>query len=123
MDEPRARKVMLYVRSIEVPGGQFVDREGAVHACAQAGSTPFDGLKGAAHLLGRVFTDADWQAINIAQVCQDTMKIDIEIVDISQSFWQRMKLRRQGVKETPQFLVDGQCLPPIKKLEELTNHL
>jgi hypothetical protein len=123
LDELQTQRVSLYVRSIEIPSGHFVDREGATHACARAGTTPFEGLKGAAHLVGRVFSEEDWQAINLAQVCKEDPHIEVEIVDISQSFWQRWKLHRQGIKQTPQFVVEEQLLPPITSMAELRHHL
>ena len=100
-----------------------MDREGAIHACARAGSTPFEGLKGAAHLIGRVFSDENWQAITLAQHCQNELNIEVEIVDLAQSFWQRKKLRRQGVKRTPQFVLDGQLLPPLTNIADLHPYL
>jgi hypothetical protein len=123
MAKPGTRKVMLYVRSVEVPSGAFVDREGALHACAQARQKAFAGLKGAAHLVGRVYPDADWQALCIAQSVQDGSKVEFEIVDLAKGLVRRLKLRRQGITKTPQFMVAGRLLPLIKSPEELLRHL
>jgi hypothetical protein len=112
-------KIVLYVRTVELPSGRFVDREGALHACAQAGSLPFQGLKGASHLIGRVYLDADWQALCIAQALQENKGVEVEVVDVSRSFWLRRKLRRLGIRKTPQFVVDGQLLPTITSVEQL----
>ncbi|MFX0169959.1 MAG: hypothetical protein ACFE89_11465 [Candidatus Hodarchaeota archaeon] len=123
MGKSRTPKVTLYVSSFKISEGYYVDRESAVHACAKAGSKPFESLKGTSQLFGRVFSDKDWYAITLAQSCHTTQGIDIEIIDFSESFWQRLKLRRQGIKHTPQFVVDDQQLPPITSIADLQGYL
>jgi len=117
------RKVTLYVRSFAVPSGAFVDREGALHACAQAGQTPFARLKGAARLIGRAYPDSDWQALCIAQSVQDGAEVEVEVIDVSRSLVDRLKLRRQGITKTPQFVANGRLLPPIKDHDELLRQI
>ena len=45
------------------------------------------------------------------------------MVDLAESFWRRIKLRRQGISKTPRFVVDGQVLPPITSFDQLAEFL
>jgi len=47
----------------------------------------------------------------------------VEVVDLSSSFWLRLKLRRQGIRRTPQFVVNGRLLPKIESSEQLASYL
>lgn len=123
MEEKPHSEIKLYVRSFEISSGSFVDREGAQHACARAGSTPFQGLKGASHLIGRVFPDSDWNALCLAKALQEARRCEVIVVDLGKSFLRRLKLRRQGIRKTPQFVVNGQLLPPVTSLEELASRI
>jgi len=38
-------KLKVYVHSLEIPTVGFVDKEGALHACAKAQTTAFQGLE------------------------------------------------------------------------------
>ncbi|MFX1562510.1 MAG: hypothetical protein ACFFDP_04305 [Promethearchaeota archaeon] len=123
MEEKRHPEIILYVRSFEISSGSFVDREGAQHACARAGDTPFQGLKDASHLIGRVFPDPDWKALCLAQALQEARKCEVVVIDLGKGFLRRLKLRRQGIRKTPQFVVNGQLLPPVTSLDELSSHI
>ena len=115
--EANSRQVVLYVRSLDVP----VSRPGRVlfhcQECERRQSIDYE------KLAGRAFPDADWQAINLIQRLQGETQCVVEVVDLSQSFRQRLKLRRQGIKKTPQFTLDGEVLPPITSYDQLTNFL
>ena len=112
-----SRQVVLYVRSVEVP----VDRPGRVlfhcQECERRQGIDYE------KLAGRAFPDADWQAINLIRRLQDETQCAVEVVDLSQSFRQRLKLRRQGIKKTPQFTLDGEVLPTITSYDQLTSFL
>jgi hypothetical protein len=115
--ETRSRQIILYVRSVEVP----VDRPGRVlfhcQECERRQGIDYE------QLAGRAFPDADWQAINLIQRLQEETQCAVEVVDLAQSFRQRLQLRRRGIKKTPQFTVDGQVLPPITSYEQLAEFL
>jgi hypothetical protein len=121
MSEPSSRRVVLYVRSVEMtsggPGRTFF------HCDTCERHRGFDRLKGSEHLAGRAFPDADWQAISLAQRLQGERDCEVEIIDIAKGLFRRMKLRRQGVRKTPTFVVDGQVLPLITNFDQLTEFL
>lgn len=122
MPEKSPRRVVLYVRSVEVPSGGPGRVLFHCDACERH-RVDVDKLKTPAHLAGRVFPDADWKAISFVQRLQDEKSCEVEIVDLAKGLWRRMKLRRQGIGKTPQFVVDGQLLPSITSFEQLAEFL
>lgn len=115
--------VVFYIQSFGISTLGMVDKEGAMHACAQAGSTPFTGLKDAVNRPNRVYTDADWEALKIAEVLQKNTGVNVEIIDISQSFVQRLKLLSKGGIRTPQFVINGEKMPSITSVDQLASYL
>lgn len=122
-EETSPRRVELFVRSVEVPAGGPGPTLFHCEACERHHGIDVDRQKTTAHLAGRAFPDTDWQAINLAQRLQEETHCEVEIVDLSESFWRRIKLRRQGIGKTPRFVVDGQVLPPITSFDQLTEFL
>ena len=85
----------------------MVDKEGIMHVCVQAGITPFLGLKSLANLPNRVYTDSNWEELQIAEKFHESTCIKVEIIDISESFAQGLKLLRKRSIRTPQFVING----------------
>ncbi len=54
------KKVKVYIHSFEFPTVGFIDKEGAMHACAQAQTTAFESLYRISGMLGnRYLTDEE----------------------------------------------------------------
>ena len=93
-------KLKVYVQSLEMPTVDFVDREGAMHACAQAQKSAFKGLEHHAGLFGnRYLTDEEKEAImRVEDFCKNN-NLEIEIVDLGAlSLLGRLKMRLKGVR-------------------------
>ena len=122
MSETSSRNVVLYVRSVEVPKGG--PSQGFFHCQAcERHRVDVTQLQTPIHLQGRVFSDADWQAINLVQRIQAETGCEVEIVDLAKGMLRRMRLRRRGISKTPTFVVDGKVLPPITSYEQLAKFL
>jgi len=93
-------KLKVYVHSLEVSTVGFIDKEGAMHACAQAQKTAFQGLERHAGLFGkRCLCDDDRETLmRIDNFCKK-YALEYEVVDVeSMSFLARLGLRMKGVK-------------------------
>jgi hypothetical protein len=93
-------KLKVYVSSFEVPTVGFIDKEGAMHACAQAQKTAFQGLEHHAGLFGQRFLpDEDREVLmRIENFCKNNA-LEYEVVDVgSMSFLAKLALRRKGIK-------------------------
>ena len=96
-------KIKVYVYSLTVPTVGFVDKEGAMHACAQAGNLPFEGLK---HHPGsmdnRYLSDEERKAIVIVENFCKRSDCEIEIIDVAKKgFLTKMKLKAKGLMNFP----------------------
>ena len=60
-------KIKVYVYSSKVSTLGFVDKEGAQHACAQAGSSAFAGLQHYAGMSDRYLCDNEKAAISVVE--------------------------------------------------------
>ncbi|MCK4478674.1 hypothetical protein KAU88_09160 [Candidatus Bathyarchaeota archaeon] len=61
-------KIKIYVHSFNISTLDFVDKEGAQHACAQAGSTAFSGLKHyPSSMDNRYFSDKERNALTAVE--------------------------------------------------------
>jgi hypothetical protein len=93
-------RLKVYVQSFEVPTVGFVDKEGAMHACAQAQKTAFQGLERHAGLFGnRYLSDEDREVLmRIEGYCKNN-GLEYEVVDVgSMGFLARVGLRMKGIK-------------------------
>jgi hypothetical protein len=93
-------KLEVYVRSLELSTLQFVDKEGAMHACAQAGKTAFQGLGRVSNLLGnRYLCDDDRTALALVDEYCRHNGLEYEVKDLgAMSFLQKLELRMKGIK-------------------------
>lgn len=103
-------KFKVYVYSVrQVPTVDFVDKEGAIHACAQAGNMPFETLSHCpANVDAGLLSVEERTAIaNVGLFCKENDH-KFEIVDFARlSFISKLKLRRKGVKSFPTISVAG----------------
>jgi hypothetical protein len=93
-------KLKVYVHSLEMPTVGFVDREGAMHACAQAQKSAFEGLERHAGLFGnRYLVDKEKEALlRIQGFCRNN-DLEFEIVDLgTMGFLGKLKMRLKGLK-------------------------
>jgi hypothetical protein len=93
-------KLKVYVHSLELSTLEFVDKEGAMHACAQAGKTAFQGLERVSNLLGdRYLCDEERRALTfIEEYCRNN-GLEYEVIDLAaMSFLQKLQLRMKGIK-------------------------
>jgi hypothetical protein len=113
-------KLKVYVHSFGVPTIGFIDKEGAMHACAQAQSTAFQGLAHHAGLFGkRCLTDEDREFLmRIDDFCRKNA-LEYEVVDIGRmSFLAKLGLRLKGVK-TPAICSGEKVLCGIPSEEDM----
>jgi len=91
-------KLKVYVCSLGIPTVDFVDKEGAMHACAQAQKTAFEGLTRISGILGnRYLSDEDRETLkNVEDFCNRN-GLEFEVIDVGTINWVeklQMKLRR-----------------------------
>lgn len=96
-------KVKVYVYSSKISTLGFVDKEGAQHACAQAGSTAFAGLR---HFPGsmedRYLSDSERRAIVAVEDFCRKKGLECEVVDLAgKGFLAKMRLRLRGLMRLP----------------------
>jgi hypothetical protein len=93
-------KLKVYVQSLEMPTVGFVDREGAMHACAQAQKSAFKGLERHAGLFGnRYLVDEEKETLmRIEDFCRNN-HLEFDIVDLgTASLLEKVKMRVKGLK-------------------------
>lgn len=111
-------KLVVYIHSYELSTLQFVDKEGAMHACAQAGKTAFQGLSSVSNLLGdRYLCDDDRETLKSVDGYCRSNGLDYEVVDVARaSHSQKLKLRMKGIKTPAVCYQDKtQCGVPNKE--------
>jgi hypothetical protein len=117
-------KLRVYVHSFELSTLGFVDKEGAMHACAQAGKTAFEGLGRVSNLLGnRYLCDEDRKALAFVEEYCRNNGLEYEVVDLAaMSFLQKLQLRMRRIG-TPSVCYEEKTLlgvPTEENLAELT---
>lgn len=93
-------KLTVYVHSFEIGTVDFVDKEGAQHACAQAQSTAFQSLARLSGLFGNNYLcDEDRETLTrVEDFCQNS-HIKYAVVDMGKlHFITRLRLRMKGIK-------------------------
>lgn len=93
-------KFKVYVHSFGIPTVGFVDKEGAMHACAQAQKTAFQGLQGIGSLLGsRYLCEEERKVlIQVEEFCRSN-DLEYEVIDLgTKGFVERLGLKMKGVK-------------------------
>jgi glutaredoxin len=116
------KKIILYVQSSGIDTLGVVDREGGTFGCARAWRPLLD-QKNGKYFHDRYYSDADWEALMIAEKLHENADVKIEVVDISKHVTQRIKLLLKGSITTPQFVLNGKKLPQITNVDHLTSFL
>ena len=113
-------KLKVYVHSLEVPTVGFVDKEGAMHACAQAQKTAFQGLEHHADLFGRRFlSDEDREVLMRIDIFCKKNALEYEVVDVGRmSFLAKLGLRKKGIK-TPAICLGERTLCGLSSDEDM----
>jgi hypothetical protein len=117
-------RLKVYVHSFEVPTVGFADKEGAMHACAQAQKSAFQMLERHAGLFGqRYLPDEDMEALaRIDNYCK-TNSVEYEIVDVGRMhFWSKLGLTVKGIK-TPAICSGARTLCGVPSEEDIKNIL
>jgi hypothetical protein len=92
-------KLKVYIHSFEIPTVGFIDKEGAMHACAQAQKTAFQGLKQFSGLFGnRYLCDEDREVLmRVEDFCKNK-GLQYDIIDLgTTSFLARLRSRIKGI--------------------------
>jgi hypothetical protein len=113
-------KLKVYLHSVEIPTVGFVDKEGAMHACAQAQKTAFEKLGGFSSLFGkRYLNEEEREALmRVEDFCRSN-DLEFEVVDIGQvNFLSRLRLRMKGLK-TPSVCCGERVLEGVPTEESL----
>lgn len=114
-------KIKIYVYSVGLSTLDFVDKEGAMHACAQAGSSAFSGLK---HYTGsmddRYLSDEEREAITIVESYCKRNDMEFEIVDVAKKgFVTKIKLKAKGLTNFPTITFKEKVIHGVPTEEEL----
>ncbi len=100
VDDNYMQKLKVYVHSFEIPTVGFVDKEGAMHACAQAQRTAFQVLKSVSSMIGnRYLPNEEREVLMLAEDFCRNNGLEFETIDLgTMSFLARLRLRIQGIK-------------------------
>jgi len=113
-------KLKVYISSIEPSTLEFVDKEGAEHACARAQLTAFTGLDRLAGMFGkRYLSDDDSKTLaNVEEFCR-TNNVEYEVSDLGRmNFLQRLVLRMKGIR-TPAVYCEKRTFHGVPTEEDL----
>lgn len=115
----RIDRIRVYVYSQTLSTIDYVDFEGAKHACAQAGSSAFSGLK---HYSGsmddRYISEEEKEAIALARQFSKENGLEFEIVDLANCrFTTKTKLFFKGIRKVPTITFKGEKIvgPPTEE--------
>lgn len=114
-------KIKVYVYSLGVPTLDFVDKEGAQHACAQAGNTAFSGLK---HYPGamdnRYLSEEEKKAILTVENFCIKKGYEFEVVDLATTgFFTKLRSKAKGLMNFPAISYGGKVIHGVPTEEEL----
>jgi len=94
------KKLKVYIHSLEFPTVGFIDKEGAMHACAHAQKTAFQGLERFSSIIGnRYLCDEEREFLTrVKDFCKKN-DLEFEVIDLgTMSFLARFKLKMRGLK-------------------------
>lgn len=96
-------KIKIYVYSFNIPTLDFVDKEGAQHACAQAGSTAFSGLRHYPGSMGNCYlSDKERNVILAVESFCKKKGFEFEVIDLAtKGFLTKIKFRVKGLMSFP----------------------
>ncbi|MFX0208035.1 MAG: hypothetical protein ACFFDT_18760 [Candidatus Hodarchaeota archaeon] len=129
MTKKTEAKVLLYIRSVSLSTHTYAMQQGGGrHPCDRgigflSSKNPAVNLDGKGDRVGEFYSEEDWNALNIAKLMQEKTGVNVELVDLSTSFWNRMRFAFKGSEKTPRFAVNGEYLPDITSVEQLISYL
>ena len=114
-------KIKVFICSVKISTLNFVDKEGAQHACAQAGSSAFDDLK---HYPGpmdeRYISVEEKKAMATVEAFCEEHGLEFEVVDFAElGFLTKLRLKRKGIKDFPTVLYGEKSFCGIPTEEDL----
>jgi glutaredoxin len=117
-------KIRVYVYSFKVSTLDFVDKEGAMHACAEAGSSAFSGLKNYPGFMdNRYLSDEERKAIIIVEDFCNKHSLEFETIDVAtMGTLTKIKLKAKGLMNFPAIVFKEKVfhgVPTEETLKEL----
>jgi hypothetical protein len=94
------KKLKVDIHSLEIPTVGFIDKEGAMHSCAHAQKTAFQGLERFSSIGGkRYLSDEEREVLmHVEDFCKNN-GLEFEVIDLGTiSFLARLKLKMKGLK-------------------------
>lgn len=113
-------KLKVYLHSLEFPTVGFVDKEGAMHACAQAQETAFERLGSLSGLFGnRYLNDEEREVLmRVEDFCKSN-GLELEVIDVGpMNLPSRLRFRMKGLK-TPSVCRGERVLQGVPTEESL----
>ncbi|MGB9134409.1 MAG: hypothetical protein WCC63_02320 [Candidatus Bathyarchaeia archaeon] len=117
-------KIKVYVYSSEISTLGFVDKEGAQHACAKAGSSAFTGLQHYGGMSNRYLSDNEKATVRaVEEFCKKRDGVEFEIVDLALAgYLSKARFWLKGLRSLP-VVTFGESMthgvPSEKDLEKL----
>ena len=117
----RMDRIKVYVYSQAISTLDYVDFEGAKHACAQAGSSAFSGLKQySGSMDDRYLSEEERKAIALVRQFSEENGLEFEIVDLANcGFVSKTKLFFKGIKKVPTIAFKGEKIAGLPTEENL----
>lgn len=114
-------KIKVYVYSAKVSTLGFVDKEGAQHACAQAGSSAFAGLQHYASMSDRYLSDNEKTAISVVkEFCRTRGNLEVEIMDLAtEGHLMKTRFWLKGLRNFPAIAFGGIVIHGVPAEEDL----
>ncbi|MFX0078895.1 MAG: hypothetical protein ACFE8O_06590 [Candidatus Hermodarchaeota archaeon] len=111
------------MRSFRASIGPMIDRETYSFSC-ECVRSHWDAVKSqVAGSAGKFHSEADRKALHIADRVAAQTECDIEIIDIGQSYWTRIKYLLKGILRTPRFFVGGKSIPSVSSADQLLTQI
>jgi hypothetical protein len=114
-------RIKVYVYSTAVSTLEFVDLEGARHACAHAGSSAFQGLKYYPGTMdNRYLSEEERKAIDLVAQFSKENGLEFEIVDLANcGLMTKTKLFFKGIRNVPTITYRGKRIEGLPNEENL----
>jgi hypothetical protein len=93
-------KLIVYVHSYEISTLDFIDKEGAMHGCANAGVIAFQRLQSGSAMFGnRYLCDGDRQTLTCVEDFCKQKGLEYGVIDLGEmNFFGKLALRIKGIR-------------------------
>lgn len=114
-------RIKVYVYSQAISTLDYVDLEGAKHACAHAGSSAFSSLKQyPGSMDDRYLSEEERKAIALVRQFSKENGLESEIVDLANCrFMTKTKLFFKGIRKVPTVVFKGERIEGLPNEENL----